>query len=99
MLGRRLQDGETQMLDISRGQMAGFATLPPVEFLRIQLAPLMGGTVRVSLTATTVDDAAELPELLDQDVVEQSISNVEELVALIRTHVVIGIAVAPVRAN
>jgi hypothetical protein len=90
MFGRRLQDGDAQMLDISRGLTAASCSLPPIEFLRIELAPLMGGTVRASVTATTVDDAAEMPELLDQEVVEQPVASVEELIALIRTHVVIG---------
>ena len=87
------------MLDISRGQMAPLTRLPPVEFLRIELAPLMGGTIRVAFVATTLDDAAELPELLDQEVVEKPISSLDELIALIRAHVVIGPMIAPVRAN
>lgn len=76
------------MLDIPRGKSAAIAPLPSIEFLRIELAPLMSGTVRVAVTATTVDSIAE--ELLDQEVVDQSVSTVDELIALIRAHVRIG---------
>lgn len=73
------------MLDIYRRDQAALASHPPVEFLRIQLAPLFGGEIFVSLTATTVDETE--PGLLDQEIANARVSSVDELVALIREHV------------
>jgi hypothetical protein len=75
------------MLDIL-GAATGERRAPIVrnaEFLRIELAPVADGTVVVSLTATTVDD--EEPQLLDQEIVCDRVATIEELLALIRTHV------------
>lgn len=86
------------MLDISRGEIATLTTLPTVEFLRIELAPLMTGAVFVSLTATTVDE--DEPQLLDQEIVNAPVRSVDELIALIRTHVRIGSVSPPLpRSN
>jgi len=86
------------MLDISRGETAASIRLPTVEFLRIELAPLMTGAVFVSLTATTVDP--DEPQLLDQEIVNAPVSSVDELIALIRTHVRIGSESSPLtRSN
>ena len=76
------------MLDIHRGDAA--AALAHIEFLRIELAPLMGGEILCSLTATTVDEDA--PQLLDQEIASSHVANVEDVLALIRTHVRIGSA-------
>lgn len=76
------------MLDIHRRETAAPNALPDLEFLRIELAPLIDGAVLVSLTATTVDE--EEPQLLDQEIASVRISTIDELVALIRTHVCIS---------
>ena len=86
------------MLDISRGETAAPTRLPTVEFLRIELAPLVTGAVFVSLTATTVDE--DEPQLLDQEIVNAPVQSVDELIALIRTHVRIGSVDSPLpRSN
>jgi hypothetical protein len=75
------------MLDIHTRASAGCQ--PPVirgaEFFRIELAPLIDGKVLVSLTATTVDD--EEPQLLDQEIACDRVASIDDIIALIRTHV------------
>jgi hypothetical protein len=56
-----------------------------VEFCRIDLSPLQDGNVRVSLTATTVNETE--PELLDQEIVCDQAATIDDIVALIRAHV------------
>lgn len=56
-----------------------------VEFFRIELAPLTDGRIRVSLTATTVDE--EEPELLDREVASDHVTSMDDVLALIRAHV------------
>jgi hypothetical protein len=75
------------MLDIHPRASAGCQ--PPVirgvEFLRMELAPLIDGKILVSLTATTVDE--EEPQLLDQEIACDRVVSIDDIVALIRTHV------------
>ena len=75
------------MLDIHTRVSAGCQ--PPVirnaEFFRMELAPLDDGKILVSLTATTVDE--EEPQLLDQEIARDRVVSVDDIVALIRTHV------------
>ena len=75
------------MLDIHTRASAGCQ--PPVirgaEFFRIELAPLIDGKVLVSLTATTVDE--EEPQLLDQEIACDRVASIDDIIALIRTHV------------
>jgi hypothetical protein len=75
------------MLDIHTRASAGCQ--PPVirgaEFFRIELAPLIDGKVLVSLTATTVDE--EEPQLLDQEIACDRVATIDDIIALIRTHV------------
>ena len=75
------------MLDIHPRQSAGCQ--PPVirgvEFIRMELAPQIDGKVLVSLTATTVDE--EEPQLLDQEIACDRVVSIDEIIALIRTHV------------
>jgi hypothetical protein len=75
------------MLDIHTRASAGCQ--PPVirgaEFFRIELAPLIDGKILVSLTATTVDE--EEPQLLDQEIACDRVDSVDDIIALIRTHV------------
>jgi hypothetical protein len=77
------------MLDIQRRDTAALGSLPPVEFLRIQLAPLGNGEILCSLTATTVDE--QEPELLDEEVACVRVRSLEEVLELIRQHVRIGV--------
>ena len=62
---------------------------PPIirnaEFFRIELAPLFDGKILVSLTATTVDELE--PQLLDQEIACDRVASIDEIIALIRTHV------------
>ena len=75
------------MLDIHTRASAGCQ--PPVirgaEFFRIELAPLIDGKVLVSLTATTVDE--QEPQLLDQEIACDRVASIDDIIALIRTHV------------
>jgi hypothetical protein len=75
------------MLDIHTRAAAGCR--PPVirnaEFFRIELAPLIDGKILVSLTATTVDE--QEPQLLDQEIACDRVTSIDDIIALIRTHV------------
>jgi hypothetical protein len=75
------------MLDIHTRAPAGCH--PPVirnaEFFRIELAPLIDGKIFVSLTATTVDE--QEPQLLDQEIACDRVTSLDDIIALIRTHV------------
>jgi hypothetical protein len=75
------------MLDIHTRASAGCQ--PPVirgaEFFRMELAPLIDGKILVSLTATTVDE--EEPQLLDQEIACDRVVSIDDIVALILTHV------------
>ena len=75
------------MLDIHTRASAGCH--PPVirnaEFFRIELAPLIDGKIFVSLTATTVDE--QEPQLLDQEITCDRVTSLDDIIALIRTHV------------
>jgi hypothetical protein len=75
------------MLDIHTRPSAGCH--PPVirnaEFFRIELAPLIDGKIHVSLTATTVDE--QEPQLLDQEIACDRVASLDDIIALIRTHV------------
>ena len=75
------------MLDIHTREFAGRSSpvIRGVEFFRMELAPLGDGKILVSLTATTVDE--EEPQLLDQEVARDRVVSVDDILALIRTHV------------
>ena len=55
------------------------------EFFRVELSPTTEGKIFVSLTATTVDD--EEPQLLDQEIAIEQVTSLDDVLALIRTHV------------
>jgi hypothetical protein len=78
------------MLDIHTRESAGCrsSVIPGVEFFRMELAPLDDGKILVSLVATTVDD--EEPQLLDQEIACERVATIDDVLALIRTHVRIG---------
>ena len=61
---------------------------PPIEFVRLELMPLSDGAVSVSLKSTVFDE--EELDLIDQDLVHERVTTLDELVALIRAHVRIG---------
>jgi DNA-directed RNA polymerase subunit RPC12/RpoP len=75
------------MLDIYAGTPAenGAPTIRNAEFFRIELSGQRGGKILVSLTATTVDD--EEPQLLDQEIARNSVSTIDDVLALIKAHV------------
>ena len=81
------------MLDIHRSENAALIPLPPIEFVRIDLASLASGEISVSLTATTVDD--EEPQLLELEITQTRVSTLDEVLALIRAHVRIGSSITP----
>jgi hypothetical protein len=51
----------------------------------MELAPLIDGKILVSLTATTVDE--QEPQLLDQEIACDRVASIDDIIALIRTHV------------
>ena len=74
------------MLDIHAGATAPHSSpSPPIEYFTIQLMPLSEGGISASLRATTFDETDF--ELLDQDIANVRIATLDELMALIRTHV------------
>ena len=77
------------MLDIYIRSPAGFKSKTPLlhsaEFLRIELSAMADGKILTSLTATTVDE--DEPQLLDQEVACERVASIDELLALIKTHV------------
>ena len=72
------------MLDIHAGATAP-PNSPPIEFFTIQLMPLREGGISASLRSTVFDETDF--ELLDQDIANVRIATLDELMALIRTHV------------
>lgn len=73
------------MLDIHANAHPGRPPVRDVEFLRIELCPLAGGRVHMSMTATTVDDQG--PGLLDQEIACDQVATIDDVLALIRAHV------------
>ena len=74
------------MLDIHAGATAPpNAPTPPIEFFIIQLMPLSEGGISASLRSTKFDETDF--ELLDQDIANVRLNTLDELMALIRTHV------------
>jgi hypothetical protein len=59
--------------------------LTPIEYFTIQLMPLSEGGISDSLRSTVFDETDF--ELLDQDIANVRLSTLDELMALIRTHV------------
>ena len=57
-------------------------TRKAVEFYTIQLARLADGAVYVSLTATMVDE--EEPQLLNQEIVSESVASIDDALAVIK---------------
>ncbi len=72
------------MLDIYPRAAASPVIRNP-EFFRIELASHFDGGIRVSLTATILDENE--PQLLDQEIAYERVATLEDVVALIRTHV------------
>ena len=58
----------------------------PIEFLRVQLAPGPDGSFFVGLTATTVDEADECFELVEQEIASEKASGIEAALAVIAEH-------------
>jgi hypothetical protein len=90
------------MLDIHTRESAGCqpSVIHGADFLRMELSPQIDGKILVSLTATIVDE--EEPQLLDQEVAFERVDTLDDVLALIRTHVRIGrpaAAVAPSSAE
>lgn len=73
------------MLDIQTGATAPPHPTPPIEFVTIQLMPLADGHLSVSLKSTVFDETEF--ELIDQDIANERVSTLDELLALIRSHV------------
>ena len=77
------------MLDIQTGAPAPpNIPTPPIEFVTIQLMPLADGHLSVALKSTVFDES-EL-DLVDEEIVSERVTTLDELVALIRAHVRIG---------
>jgi hypothetical protein len=74
------------MLDIyGRAPPRGEPVIRGAEFLRVEMFSLDDGHLSVALTATMVDE--ERPELLDQEIARERVTSIDEVLALIRTHV------------
>ncbi len=71
-------------ISISEAPANGRAIRNP-EFFRIELAPLLDGGIFASLTATTLDENE--PQLLDQEIACGRVTTIEEVFALIKSHV------------
>jgi hypothetical protein len=72
------------ILDVQNGTPASPAALP-IEFVTMQLMPLADGMIGVSLKSTVFDEQ-EL-ELIDQDIVDERVTSLDQLFTLIRSHV------------
>ncbi len=57
----------------------------PIEFVTMQLMPLADGLISVSMKQTFFDEQ-EL-ELIDQEIVDERVASLDQLFALVRTHV------------
>ncbi len=75
------------MLDI-HGRSTAAAT-SPLEFLRVELSPSIDGAVFVALTATVLDP--DEPQLLDQEIVSDKVTTLDQLMQLLRTYVQITV--------
>ena len=72
------------ILDVQNATPASPAA-PPIEFLTLQLMPLADGMIGVSLKSTVFDEQ-EL-ELIDQEIVDERVTSLDQLFTLIRSHV------------
>ena len=72
------------MLEIA-GRARAASPPPPIEFVTIQLMPLSDGTTSVSLKSTIFDDSDY--QLVDQDIASERVSTLDDLLAVIRSHV------------
>jgi hypothetical protein len=57
----------------------------PIEFFSVEIAPMPGGTLSVSVTATIFDD--EDLQLINQDIARAPVATIDEALALIRAQV------------
>ena len=73
------------MLDIRAGAPAKNTPAPPIEFVTIQLMPLVDGMISVSLKSTVFDEK-EL-DLIDEEVADERVASLDQLFAVIRSHV------------
>jgi hypothetical protein len=87
------------MLDIYTCSPSGVphAALRGAEFLRIELSATADGKLLTSLTATTVDP--DQPQLLDQEIACERVASIDELLALIKTHIRFAETTAPLPAR
>jgi hypothetical protein len=87
------------MLDIHTRASAGRtpSVIRGADFLRMELSPQIDGKLLVALTATTVDE--DEPQLLDQEVACERVDTLDDVIALIRTHVTIDRAAASLPAQ
>jgi hypothetical protein len=72
------------ILDVQNATPASPAALP-IEFVTMQLMPLADGMIGVCVKATVFDEN-EL-ELIDQDIVDERVTSLDQLFTLIRSHV------------
>jgi hypothetical protein len=72
------------ILDVQNASPVSTAAVP-IEFVTMQLMPLADGMIGVSLKSTVFDEQ-EL-ELVDQDIVDERVTSLDQLFTLIRSHV------------
>jgi hypothetical protein len=73
------------ILEIRSGAQERSTTPPPIEFVTMQLMPLADGLISVSLKSTVFDEK-EL-ELIDEEIVDERVASLDQLFALVRSHV------------
>ena len=76
------------ILEIQSNASLDTSSAAPIEFVTMQLAPLADGSISVAMKSTRFDEQ-EL-ELIDQELVDERISSLEQLFCLIRSHVQIN---------
>jgi hypothetical protein len=72
------------ILEIESGGQNSAPALP-IEFVTMQLMPLADGLISVSLKSTVFDEK-EL-ELIDQELVDECVTSLDQIFSLVRSHV------------
>jgi hypothetical protein len=85
------------ILETRGSAQANSTSAPLIEFVTMQLMPLADGLISVSMKQTIFDEQ-EL-ELIDQEIVDGRVASLDQLFALVRSHVRIAEAPAATIGN
>jgi hypothetical protein len=80
------------ILETRSGAQANSTPAPPIEFVTMQLMPLADGLISVSMKQTIFDEQELV--LIDQEIVDGRVASLDQLFALVRSHVQIAEAPA-----